>query len=234
MRGRASRLVTAAAVVAGLAVLVVAGRLLPIRSDAGSPTTTTGGVAVVSTSIPREQVLVPQAVGRTLARAEAVMRRAGLPSGAVEMDSQAPGAVVVAQEPPAGVRVPPRSPVGFRTRSDVWPNGVPRRLRLDRATTTATYRIVAPDPVHDALAVTVTLPRTMEVRVWLEPSSSHSRLPVLDTGDARCRPAGGARRCQATFAALGDAPTGVWTAGVATRSTRAATVQVTVEFTPPR
>ena len=233
MRGPASRLMTAAAVVVGLAVLVVTGQLLPIRPDAGSPAATSG-VAVVSTSIPREQVLVPQVVGRTLAKARAVMRKAGLPSDAVDMDSQAPSAVVVAQEPPAGIGVPPGSPIGFRTRSDVWPNGVPRRLRLGRGTTTATYRIVAADPVHDARMVTVTLPRTLQVRVWLEPGSSYGRLPVLDPGDARCRPAGGVRRCQVTFAAFGDEPTGVWTVGVATRPTRAATVEVAVEFLPPR
>jgi hypothetical protein len=226
---------TAAAVVVGLAVLVVAGRLLAIRPDAGSPGATSGGVAVVSTSIPREQVLVPQVVGRTLAQARAVMHKAGLPSDALDMDSQVPSAVVVAQEPPAGIRVPPGSPMGFRTRSDVWPNGVPRRLRLGRGATTTTYRIVAADPLHDALMVAVTLPRTVEARVWLEPGSSYSRLPVLDTGNApaNCRPAGGTRRCQVTFAAFGDEPTGVWTVGVATGSTRAATVQVTVEFTPP-
>jgi hypothetical protein len=235
MRSPTSRLMTASAVVVGLAVLAVAGRLLPIRSDPGSPAVTTGGAAVVSTSIPREQVLVPQVVGRTLAKAREVMRRAGLLSDAVDMDSQAPGAVVVAQEPPAGILVPSGSPIGFRTRTDVLPNGVPRRLRLGGGPTTTTYRIVAADPTHDALTVTSTLPRTVEVRVWLEPGSGYSRLPVLDTGaaPASCRSAGDARRCQITFAARGDAPTGVWTVGVATRSTRKVTVQVTVAFTPP-
>jgi PASTA domain len=236
MRGPASRLVTAAAVVVGLAVLVVAGRLLPVRPDAGSPAATTGGVAVVGTSIPRAQVLVPQVVGRTLADARTVMRKAGLPSDAVDMDSQAPGAVVVAQEPPAAIRVPPGSPIGFRTRSDVWPNGVPRRLRLGRGPTTATYRIVAADPLHDALMVSATLPRTVEARVWLEPGNRYTRRTVLGTGAApgSCRPAGHARRCQVQFAAPSGETPGVWTVGVATRSTRAATVQVTVEFTPPR
>jgi hypothetical protein len=233
MRGPANRLVTAAAVVVGLAVLMVAGRLLPIRPEAGSPATTIP--RTTATSIGREHVLVPQVVGRTLAKAREVMRKAGLPSGAVEIDSQAPNAVVISQEPPAGIRVPPRSPVGFRTRSDVWPNGAPRRLRLGGATPIASYRIVAADPVHDALTVTVTLPRTLELRIWLDPGSSYSRLPVLDTADPppNCRPAGDARRCQITFAALGDAPVGVWTVGVATHSTGAAAVQVTVEFTPP-
>ena len=123
----------------------------------------------------------------------------------------------------------------FRTRSGVWPNGASRRLPLGGGRPTASYRIVAADPVHDALTVTVTLPGTVETRIWLDPGSSYSRLPVLDTADppANCRPAGDARRCQITFAALGDAPVGVWTVGVATGSTRAAAIQVTVEFTPP-
>jgi hypothetical protein len=160
------------------------------------------------------------------------MGRAGLPSDAVDRDPRSPAAVVVGQEPPAGARVPPGSPVGFRTRTDVWPNATPRRLRFGQGATTATYRVVAADPVHDPLTVTVTMPATVDLRVWLEPEAGR-RLQLLDTASdpGVCRPSGGQRRCQVLFEALAAEPPGVWTVGLATVGSRAVAVRVTVTFT---
>jgi hypothetical protein len=160
MRGSSGR-ATAAALVAGLAVLVVAGRLLPSTPGAQRPATPTpAGVTAwtvrviplrdVPTSTVRG-VRVPNAIGHTLARARGVMRAAGLRGVAIEQDPQLPSAVVVAQEPFAGLLVPPRSVVGFRTRTDVPANHAPRRLRLPPGPTTAAYPVVAPDPARHQL-----------------------------------------------------------------------------------
>jgi hypothetical protein len=234
-----SRLATAAAVALGLGVLVVAGQLLPTRPSARPPATTAPSSVVTASPPPSTTsttggVLVPQAVGRTLAQAMTVMRAADLPSAASDQDPQAPSAVVVAQEPPAGVQVPPHSPVGFRTRSDVWPNATPRRLRLGRSPTTATYRIAAADPMHDPLTVVVTMPPAVELQVWLETGPSR-RVPILDTiDDSRsCRPANQQLRCVVRFAALEAEEPGVWTVGLAKGSSRATAIQVTVSFTRP-
>src|SRR6266540_4019244 len=236
MRGASSRL-TIAAVAVGLGVLVLAGRLLPSGPSARPPATTAVRSVITappaaSTASTTGGVLVPQAIGRTLAQAMRVMGAAGLPSGAHDRDPQAPGAVVVAQEPPAGVRVPPNSPVGFRTRSDVWPNATPRRLRLGRGPTTATYRVVAANPVRASLTVVMTMPRAVELQVWLETGPSRS-VPVLDTTiDSRsCRPANRRSRCLVRFAALEAEEPGVWIVSLAKRSARAAAIQVTVTFT---
>jgi hypothetical protein len=232
-------LATAAAVALGLGVLVVAGRLLPTRPSARPPATTAVSSVATFPTAPTTAwttrgVLVPQAVGRTLGQATTVMRAAGLPSAADDRDPQAPSAVVVAQEPPAGTRVPPDSAVGFRTRSDVWPNATPRRLRLGRGPTTATYQVVAADPMHDPLTVVVAAPPAVELQVWLETGPSR-RVPVLDTiADSRsCRPANQQLRCVVRFAALEAEEPGVWTVGLAKGSSRAAAIQVTVTFTRP-
>lgn len=240
MLGRSSsRVATAAAVALGLGVLVVAGRLLPTRPSARPPATTAVASVVTfptatATASTAGGVLVPQAVGRTLAQARTVLGAAGLPSGAFDRDPQAPNAVVVAQEPPAGVQVPPHSPVGFRTRSDVWPNATPRRLRLGRGPTTKAYRVVAADPVRDPLTVAVTMSPAVELQVWLETGPSR-RVPVLDTSNdwGSCRPANQQSRCVVRFAALAAEQPGIWTVGLAKGSSRAAAIQVTVTFTRP-
>ena len=158
------------------------------------------------------------------------MRHAGLPSGAVDQAPQAPNAVVIAQEPPAGARVPPNSPVGFRTRSDVWPNSTPRRLRLGRGPTTAHYRVVAADPMHDPLTVEMTMPRSVDLQVWLQ--TGRGRRIVLDdtNGSSSCRPVNRRARCMVAFAALGGEEAGIWTVGVAKRSAQPAAIGVTVTF----
>jgi hypothetical protein len=239
MGGSSSRLATAVVVALGLGVLVVAGRLLPTGPSARPPATTVVSSVVTappaaSTASTTGGVLVPQAIGRTLAQATIVMRAAGLPSGTFERDSQIGTAVVVAQEPPAGILVPPHSLVGFRTRNDVWPNATSRRLRLGRGPTTATYRVVAADPMHDQLTVVVTMPPAVELQVWLE-TGPNRRVPVLDTSNDSdaCRPANRQSRCVVRFAALEAEEPGVWTVSLAKDSSRAAAIQVTVTFKRP-
>jgi hypothetical protein len=58
-------------------------------------------------------VLVPDAVGKSLAGGQRLMRRVSLHGSANERDPQAPGSVIFAQEPPPGILVPPGSVVGF-------------------------------------------------------------------------------------------------------------------------
>ena len=100
MRGSSSRFATAAAVIVGVGVLAVAGRLLPSTPSAQSPRTTAVSTVLpgpsVSTTVPTLGALVPQVIGRTLAQARTAMRDAGLSSEAEEQDPQAPNAVVVA------------------------------------------------------------------------------------------------------------------------------------------
>jgi hypothetical protein len=236
MRGPSSRLATAAAVVAGLGLLALAGRLLSLEPGEAPPasSTTTSSLFTgppATETIPTEAALVPQALGRTLASARAVMRRAGLPGEAVDRDPRGPGAVVVGQDPSAGTRVPPGSPVGFRTRTDVWPNATPRRLRLGQGMTTASYRVVAANPVNDALEIVLTMPRWAELQLWLG-TGAGPRVIIGNTKDLRnCRPTGRQTRCQITFAAMAAEPPGVWTVGVAKRSPAAAAVRVTITFT---
>jgi PASTA domain-containing protein len=175
--------------------------------------------------------LVPEVIGRTLAQARTVMRNLGLPSGADERDPQAPDAVVVAQEPPSGAWVPPNSPVGFRTRSDLWPNGTPRRLQLGNGPTTVSYRVLVADPMYHQLTVAITMPPTVELRVWLETRLGR-RVSVLDTedGSGRCRRVIQQSRCQVTLDSLHEEKPGVWAVGLAKRSTQPAAIRVTVTF----
>ena len=238
MRWPSNRLATAAAVVVGLGVLALAGRLLPLEPGAPPPaaSTTTSSLfpgPPATKTIQTEGTLVPQAMGRALAQARTVMGRAGLPSDAVGRDPRGPGAVVVGQDPPAGARVSPGSPVGFRTRTDVWPNGAPRRLRLGQGRTTAAYRVVAADPVNDALEIVLIMPRGAGVGLWLRTPAGRRDVVASFTDVPSCRPSGRLTRCQVTFAAMAAEPPGVWTIGVAKRSPGAATVRVTVTFTPP-
>jgi hypothetical protein len=235
MRVTSGRVATAAMLLVGLAVLAVAGRLLPSAPSTHHPATT---AAVRATAAPAIRTapgntrgyVVPDALGRTLAQAERVMRTAGLHGGAYERDPQGRDAVVVAQEPPAGVLMPPGSMVGFRTRTDVQPTGAPRRLRLGRGASTAAYRIVAPDSATHQLMVAVVVPRAADVEVWLA-TGRGSRVPVLgSTRDAtRCRPSRGRIRCGVR---LGTTAEGVWMASIAKRSSPPAAIEITVTFTP--
>jgi PASTA domain len=235
MGGSSSRLATAAAVVLGVGVLAVAGRLLATTPSVHSPPTT-AAIRVVtappdSITVPTEGVLVPEVIGRTLAQARTVLRNAGLPSGDYERDPQVPNAVVVAQEPPSGAWVPPNSPVGFRTRSDVWPNGTPRRLQLGRGPTTASYRVVVADPMYHQLTVAITMPPTVKLRVWLETTVGR-RVAVLDTedGSGRCRRVNQQSRCQVALDGLHEEAPGVWAVGLAKRSIQPAAIRATVTF----
>jgi PASTA domain len=237
MRVSSSRAATAAALLAGLGVLVVAGRLLPTAPSTRHPTTAATG----ATSAPAIRTApgntrgyaVPNVLGRTLAQAESLMRAAGLQGAANDRDPQGPTAVVVAQEPPAGVLVPPGSVIGFRTRTDVQPNDTPRRLRLPGGPTTAAYRVVAPDPTQHQLTVVVAVPRAAEVAVWLEIGPSQ-RLPVLDStrDTTTCQSTRGQLRCVVQFGALEAEAPGVWTVSVAKQSALPAAITVTVRFTP--
>jgi PASTA domain-containing protein len=242
MRVSSSRAATVAVLVAGLAVLVVAGRLLPTIPSAHRPATSTsagvtaGTVRViplrdVPTSIVVGGVRVPNAIGHTLARATSLMRAGGLQGAAFERDPQIGTAVVVAQEPYAGALVPPGSGVGFRTRTDVQANGSPRRLRLGRGPTSWGYQLVAPDPPRQRLTVVVVMPPAVELQVWLATVVGR-RVPILDTnsGTAPCQPTGGRFRCVVGVGALDGEDPGVWTATIAKQSAAPAAIQVTVTF----
>jgi hypothetical protein len=244
MRGSSSRAATVAILVAGLAVLVVAGRLLPTIPSAHRPATPTsagvpaGTVRViplrdVPTSTAVGGVRVPNVIGRTLARATSLMRTAGLHGGAFERDPQIGTAVVVAQEPPAGVLIPRGDVVGFRTRTDVQANSSTRRLRLGRGPTSWGYQLVAPDPARQRLTVVVAMPPAVELQVWLETVVGR-RVPILDTssGTAPCHPTGGRSSCVVGVGALDGEDPGLWTATIAKQSSAPAAIQVTVTFAP--
>jgi hypothetical protein len=231
MRVTSGRAATAAMLLVGLAVLAVAGQLLPSTPSADRPATTAATSAPAIRTAPGNTrgYAVPDVLGRTLAQAEQVLRTAGLHGSAHERDPQGRTAVVVAPEPPAWVLVPPGSMVGFRTRTGVQPYGTPRQLRLGAGPTTAAYRIVAPDPATHQLTVVVVAPRAADVEVRLE-TSSGSRLPVLaSTRDARwCRPSQGKIRCEVRL----GLPQGVWTVSVAKRTAPPVAIEVTVASTP--
>lgn len=235
MRVSSNRAATAAALILGLAVLVVVGRLLPTAPSTPRPTTTSAATTSASITAPPTSagIPVPDAIGQTLAKATTAMRVAGLRGEATDRDPQRPTAVVVAQEPPAGVLVPPGSVIGFRTSTDVQPNGTPRRLRLGGGPTTATSRVVAPDPAQHQLTVVVAVARGVEVAAWLE-TGPGQRLPVLDStrDTTTCQPSSGQVRCVVQFGALGAAEPGVWTTSVAKQSALPAAITVTVRFTP--
>jgi hypothetical protein len=232
MRVTSGRAATAALLLVGLAVLALAGRLLPSTPSAQRPATTAATLAPAIRTAPGNTrgYGVPDVLGHTLAQAERILRTAGLDGSAYERDPQGRNAVVVAQEPPAGVVVPPGSMVGFRTMTGVQPYGAPRQLRLGAGPHTAAYRIVAPDPATHQLTVALAVPRAADVALWLE-TSSGSRVPVLaSTREARwCRPSGGMIRCGVR---LGLPAEGVWTASVAKRSALPATIEVTMTSTP--
>jgi PASTA domain-containing protein len=125
------------------------------------------------TTIPTLGVLVPQVIGRTPAQARTAMRAAGRPSGAHEHDPQVPNAVMVAQEPPVGALVPPNSPVGFRTRSDAGPTARPAGCGW----------ATAQPQLYHPLTVAMTMPRPVNLPVWLEAGPGR-RVLVLDRATA--------------------------------------------------
>jgi hypothetical protein len=220
-------------VLVGLAALVLAGRLVRTTSSAGRPATSAAGtIPSAATATTLDSVEVPDAVGQTLAKAKMVVRAAGLRGAAEERDPQVRGAAVLVQEPAAGNLVPRNSVVWFRTRTDVQANGVVRRLRLGAGQTTATYLVVAPDPPTHPLTVVVTMPRTAEVKVWLE-TEFKSRVPVVGSRQdpTSCKPAGGQVRCVVRFGVVdAGGELGIWTAKVAKHSSPPAVMEVTVRF----
>ena len=129
------RVATVAMVLVGLAVLALAGRLLPTAPSVQRPATTDTALAPAIRTAPGNTrgYGVPDVLGRTLAQAQRAMRSGGLHGSAYEQDPQGRDAVVVAQEPPAFAVVPPGSMVGFRTVAGVQPYGSPRRLRWEPA-----------------------------------------------------------------------------------------------------
>ena len=231
MRVTSGRAATAAMLLVGLAVLAVAGRLLPSPPSVQPPAATgsTSAPAIRTAPGNTRGYAVPDVLGHTLAQAERVLRTAGLHGSAHERDPQGRTAVVVAQEPPAWVLVPPGSMVGVRTRTGVQPYGAPRQLRLGPGPAIAAYRIVAPDPATHQLTVDVVAPQAADVEVRLE-TSSGSRLPVLaSTHDRRwCRPSQGKIRCKVRL----GLPQGVWTASIAKRTAPPVAIEVTVTSTP--
>jgi hypothetical protein len=245
MRGSFSRVATVAALVVGLAVLVVAGRLLPAEPSVRRPASpalagATDGTVPTTPLADARGVRVPNAIGQTLAQATSVLRAAGLHGAALERDPQISTAVVVAQEPPGGVLIPSGSVVGFRTRTDVQANGSPRRVRLGRGPANDIYRVVVPYGARQHLTVVVSVPRGVDVRVWLQ-SRLGRRLAVLGSSrDATsCHPTGAQSRCVVRVGAVrGEEPTlhseepRGWTVSITKQSWAPAAIQVTVTFAP--
>jgi hypothetical protein len=232
MRVASSRVATVTMVLVGLAALAVAGRLVRTAPSAERPVTSAPVTPPAPTATTVASVEVPDAFGETLAQAKLVMGAAGLRGAADDRDPQVPGAAVVVQEPAAGNLVPRDSVVWFRTRTDVQANGVVRRLRLGVGQTTATYLVVAPDPPTHLLTVVVTMPRAVEVRVWLE-TEFKSRVPVVGRRQdpTSCKPAGGQVRCVVRLGAVNaGGELGIWTARVAKHSSPPAMMEVTVRF----
>lgn len=214
----------AAAVVVGVGVLMLVGRLLPASSPPRSDGATPSTVAVA---------VVPDVFGQTLAEAEALVHAAGLRATPVAGVSRSAHAVVVGQDPVAGRQVLASIVVGLWTRADVQPNGATRRLRLAAGSATARYPVAALDPLRHTLTVVVSAPLGAEVAVWLQDRPGH-RLPVLASSRHAgvCHPVGGQVNCVVPFGAAGMGGPGVWIAGVVKGSAAPAVVEVTVTFTP--
>jgi PASTA domain len=235
MRVASSRVTTIAMVLIGLAALAVAGRLVRTTPTAGHPATSAARILPATTATTLDDVEVPDAFGQTLAQAKAIMDAAGLQGAADDRDPQIPGAVVVVQEPAAGNLVPRHSVVWFRTRTDVQANGMTRRLRLGAGPTTATYLVVAPDPLHHQLTVVVTMAGSAQAKVWLK-TEFKSRVPVVGgrrQDPTSCKPTGGQVRCVVRLGVVdAGGELGIWTAKVAKRSWPPAVIEVTVRFGP--
>ena len=231
MRRPSSPTATVAALIVGVAAVVLVGRLFkPPASIQPSPVP-----AIASSTTPPAativQIRVPDEIGQPLARAQQQLRAAGLNGVADERDSQGPQALVVAQEPAAGELVPPGGVIGLRTRTDLQPNAIARHLRLGAGLATASYPVLALDPASHQLTVVVRMPSGTDLRVWLEPGPGE-RLQVSDstTHDPSCKPLDQRVSCWIELGGLPAEGAGAWTMHVAKRSTLAVTIEITVIF----
>lgn len=237
MRAPSRRLATVALVVAALAVLIVAGRLLEGLPNATPPATS---------SAPTGRPLrLPDLIGQPLAQATTVLRQTGL-KGLVQAQigwkgwkivvlhpkTPSGSAVVVAQAPRAGEQAPSSGVVHVWVSTDVQPNNSPRRVRLGAGPATLAYLIAVPGTATHRLTVLVAMPAAASVAVWLEPRSDR-RLPVAGMpGASGCQPTGGQVRCRAVFAALDGEEPGLWWVRLAKRSVLPADVEVTAAVAP--
>jgi hypothetical protein len=220
MRMPSGRAATATLLVAALAALLVAGRLLVPAPRATS---------------------LPDLRGQRVAQAAAALRRLGLEGHQMNLacvaldhgDPAAAGAVVVAQDPRAGEWAPRGGAVALCARTDVQPNNIPRRVRLGPGSRTAAYLILAPAVTTHRLTVLTVMPAAARVEVWVEPGPVR-RLPVLaGTGDAgACRPTGGQVHCRVELGALGGEEPGPWVVRLVKRSPAPADLEVTAAFAP--
>jgi hypothetical protein len=237
MRVPSSRAATAAALVAALGVLLVAGRLLAPAPSAQAPFTS--GTATTSVGAPTSQrARLPNVVGQTLAQATTALDQLGLRGRqmnlacvALDRDNRAAAAIVVAQNPHAGEWAPRSGAVALCARTDVQPNNTLRRVRLGPGPATAAYLVVAPATATHQLTVLVAMPAAARVEVWLEPGSVR-RLPVMaGTRDATaCRPTGGQVRCRVQFGALDGEEPGPWVVRLVKRSAPPVDTEITVAF----
>jgi hypothetical protein len=246
MRALSRRPPTVALVVAALAVLIVAGRLLSTVPSAHPPATV--GVPTTQVGAPTAaQVRLPDLIGQPLAQAITVLHQTGL-KATVEAQvglqgrkpvmlhpkTQAGSAIVIHQDPPAGERAPTGGVVHVWVSTDVQPNNTPRRVRLGPGAATAAYPIAAPGTATHQLTVLVTMPAAASVEVWLETGPSQ-RLPVLPgmrDATTTCQPARGQVLCGVVFDALDSEQSGLWTVQLAKRSAPPVAVQITVAFAP--
>ena len=128
MRGSSGRLAIAAAVVLGVGVLAVVGRLLPATSSVRSSATGPRPAPAIRTAPGNTRGYgVPNVLGRTLAQAEGVLDTGGLRGAAIEGDPQGSSTVVVAQEPPAGATVPQEAWSAFEPGPTSGPTASPTR-----------------------------------------------------------------------------------------------------------
>jgi hypothetical protein len=103
-------------------------------------------------------------------------------------------------------------------------------MRLWHGPATASYRIVAADPAHEALTVVVTMAPAVDLRIWLHTRQARRVMVDITAGLESCRPVNRGVRCLFAFGALGGEEPGVWTVGVAKRSARPAAIQVKITF----
>jgi hypothetical protein len=229
MRAPSSRPVTVALVVAALAALMVAGRLLSSMPDATPPATSSPPTA--------GPVRLPDLIGQPLAQASTVLRQMGLKAMAMQQRqlglSGAATAIVIWQDPRAGERAPSSGVVKLAAMTNVQPNNTPHRVRLGAGPATAAYPIAVPGTAAHQLTVLVAMPAAASVAVWLEPRSDR-RLPVVaSTQDATaCQPTDGQVHCRAVFAALEAEESGLWRVRLAKRSARPVDVEITVAVAP--
>jgi PASTA domain len=231
MRVATGQKATMALVLAGLAVLVIAGRVLPTPPSGRQHAAATPTSAPAPTS---GAVRLPDLAGRTLSQAQQQLGAADLQGLASPHDPQTSDALVVAQEPPAGTLIPPGSVVGLRTRTDLQPNGASRRLALERGPATARYPIIALDPTSHELTVVVRVPPNTDLEVWLQPvPGDHLHVVASTRRDTTCQTLDRQVSCWVSIGALPNEPSGAWTTHVLKRSSPPANVEITVTFAPP-